>query len=91
MKVRLTGAAELDIANIYDYLAERSPDRAGRVARAIVAALDRLADFPLMGRASKVAETREWVMARYPYRIVYRIGGEQIFILRVLHQHQRWP
>jgi toxin ParE1/3/4 len=84
MTVRLTRAAEEDIAAIYAYYAERDPDLAGRVSRAIIGAIDGLVDFPLMGREGQVPNTRERIMTRYPYRIVYRIVGEQVFILRVL-------
>ena len=91
MRVRLTRAAEDDIAGVYTYYAERDPDLAGRVSRAIVGAIDGLVDFPLMGREGKVSGTRERIMTRYPYRIVYRLMGEQIFVVRVLHQSQNWP
>src|SRR2546430_10578935 len=84
MTVRLTRAAEEDIAAIYAYYAERDPDLAGRVSRAIIGAMDGLVNMPLMGREGKVPNTRERIMTRYPYRIVYRVVGEQVFILRVL-------
>ena len=89
--VRLTRAAEEDIAAIYAYYAERDPDLAGRVARAIMGAIEGLADFPLIGSAGVVAGTREWVMTRYPYRIVYRVAGDNVFIARVRHHRQDWP
>ena len=70
MTVRLTRAAEEDIAGIYACYAARDPDLAGRVSRAILGAIDGLVDMPLMGREGKVANTRERIMTRYPYRIV---------------------
>jgi len=30
-------------------------------------------------------------MTRYPYRLVYRIDGEDISVSRILHQRQQWP
>lgn len=91
MTARLTHAAEEDITAIYAYYAERGPDLAGRVSRAIIGAIDGIVDFPLLGREGKVSGTRERIMTRYPYRIVYRLVGEQIFIVRVPHQQQDWP
>src|SRR3954453_17781998 len=84
MTVRLTRAAEEDIAAIYAYHAERAPDLAGPVSRAIIGAIDGLVTMPLMGREGQVPNTRKRSMTRYPDRIVYRIVGEQVFILRVL-------
>lgn len=91
MTARLTRAAEEDIAGIYACYAERDPVLAGRVSLAIIGVIDGIVDFPLLGRAGKVAGTRERSMTRYPYLIVYRLAGEQDFIVRVLHPGQNWP
>lgn len=91
MTVVLTRAAQDDIAGIYAYYAERDYEHAERVVRAIFAACYGLVDFPLLGKQGKKPGTRERLMTRYPYRIVYRISGETIAVARVLDQRQNWP
>jgi addiction module RelE/StbE family toxin len=89
--VSLTRVAQDDIAAIYSYYAERNYEHAERAVRAILAACYGLADFPLIGKQGKLAGTRERLVTRYPYRIVYRVRGDTIRIARVLHQRQNWP
>lgn len=45
---------------------------------------------PLAYRPGRVAGTREWV-AHPNYIVVYRVGGESIRILNVLHARQEYP
>jgi toxin ParE1/3/4 len=93
MKVELTDAAEADLAAIHAYYAERSGPTAGRVLGAILRAITGLALFPLMGRPGDVPETRERIVQRYPYRIVYHINvaNQVIGVWRVVHNAQDWP
>jgi len=46
-----------------------------------------------MGRLGRVAGTRELVLSRTPYIVIYEFRGpdEEIYILRLLHGAQRWP
>ena len=93
MRIVLTDAAEADLAEIYAHYAERSGSAAGRVLGTVLHAINSLASFPLMGRPGEVPETRERIVTRYPYRIVYHIDQrrEVVEIWRVIHRAQRWP
>lgn len=91
MIVNLSRPAEDDLASIYSYYGERDYEHAERVIRAIIRACDGLADFPLLGKQGVVEGTRERLMTRFPYRLVYRIDGETIFVARILHVRQQWP
>jgi toxin ParE1/3/4 len=54
----------------------------------------RLARYPESGRPGRVAGTRELVIRlirRTPYVAAYRIAGDTVRILRVLHGAQQWP
>jgi plasmid stabilization system protein ParE len=31
------------------------------------------------------------VIGRYPYRIVYRVAGDTVEVLRIIHGAQQWP
>ncbi len=91
MTVALTDAAREDLADIYAYYAQRTLDSADRVVGTILAATDGLAQFPLMGRPGEVPTTRERIVTRYPYRIVYHIEGDTIEVWRIVHGAQHWP
>ena len=84
-------AAQEDIRAAYAYYAERSPTSADRVVGAILKAATGLAQFPLLGHTGRVPGTRERIVTRYRYRIVYHIVGDSVEVLRVLHGAQQWP
>jgi toxin ParE1/3/4 len=44
-----------------------------------------------MGRPGRVPGTREFVIARTPYVVPYRVRGDAIEILRVYHGARLWP
>jgi toxin ParE1/3/4 len=52
-------------------------------------AADRLTAHPHVGRPGRVAGTRELIVR--PYITAYRVGEEEIEILRVLHHARDWP
>ncbi|MGH2346006.1 MAG: type II toxin-antitoxin system RelE/ParE family toxin, partial [Chloroflexota bacterium] len=85
MEVIVSPAAREDIRDIYAYYAGRNPDAAGRVVKAVIDAIYGLARFPLIGRQGVKPGTRERILTRYPYKVVYEIQGEVIEIDRVLH------
>jgi len=57
----------------------------------IRAAVGRLAASPDIGRPGRVADTRELVITVTPYIVPYRVKGELVQIITVLHSTQRWP
>jgi toxin ParE1/3/4 len=74
-----------------EYIAEDNPAAAGRVVEKILRAVDLLKKNPAIGRAGRVAGTRELVVAETPYIIPYRVRGESVEILRVFHAARKWP
>ncbi len=91
MDIIVSPLARDDILAAYTFHAERNPDAAGRVVRAIRDAIFGLAQFPLIGRAGVVPGTRERILTRYPYKIVYEINGDIIEIARVSTQRNNGP
>lgn len=76
---------------IFDYIEAESPRAAIEIDFRIREAVGRLAEFPGSGRPGRIDGTREWVIAGTPYVAVYRIAGNALRILRVLHGAQEWP
>jgi len=72
------------------YIAVDNPTAAGRVVQKILRAVDLLNENPAMGRAARVAGTRELVDAETPYIIPYRVRGDAVEILRVSHAARKW-
>jgi plasmid stabilization system protein ParE len=91
MEVIIAPAAGNDIRQAHAYYAERNPEAAARLVRSILDAISGLTLFPLIGRSGVVPGTRERILTRYPYKIVYEINGDKIEVDRVLHTSQRWP
>ena len=91
MQVIVAPAARDDIQQAHAYYAERSPEAAVHLVRSILDALEGLALFPLIGGSGVVPGTRERILTRYPYKIVYEVKGDLIEVDRVLHTAQRWP
>ncbi len=67
------------------------PEAAMRTMMRIQAAVSQLEEFPCMGRTGRVEGTRELVIANTPYLVVYRLKGDIVEILRVLHASSRYP
>lgn len=82
--------ARRDLQSHFDYLAVRDVDAALRMEEAIRQAVERLADFPYSGRPGMREGTRELLIARQPYIIVYKPTTVEIFIVRVWHGAQNW-
>ena len=91
MQVVWTARALRDLASLRAYIARERPAAAERRVEQILAAAVRLAQFPESGRRGRRAGTRELVVNQTPYLLPYRVRGEVIEVLRVLHGRQRWP
>jgi toxin ParE1/3/4 len=91
MRIIWRHAALNDLGSIREFIAQDNPAAAARVRAALRAAVDPLADYPNLGRAGRVAGTRELVVADLPYIIVYRVADDTVRILAVLHTSRQWP
>jgi toxin ParE1/3/4 len=91
VRVRWLRVALANLDAEAEYIAEDNPAAAGRVAQKILRAVDLLKENPALGRAGRVAGTRELVVAETPYIIPYRVRGDAVEILRVFHAARKWP
>jgi addiction module RelE/StbE family toxin len=81
--------AVADLRQLHRYISERNPAAGARVLGDIVAAVNRLAELPGMGRPGRVPGSREWVVA--PYVVMYGVSDEFVEVIRVVHGARRWP
>lgn len=94
MKVEWSAAALTDLTRFASSLAEHHPTMATSVAMEIKSKVDRLAEFPHLGRP--LARRRNFRQAALrilnaTYVIRYRLRGEEVLILRAFHGKEARP
>ena len=85
-EVRWTPQAADDLEAVVDFIATDSPHYARLFTMDVLAAVERLADFPNSGRVVpelKDPAVREILFGSY--RIVYRVKGDLVELLTVYH------
>jgi len=91
MQIRWQDDAINDLIQVRRFISMDNPQAAARVAHRIRSAVPELANQPGMGRHGRVPGTRERVLVDVPYIIAYRVEGNSVVILRVLHTSRKWP
>jgi addiction module RelE/StbE family toxin len=91
VKIEWSAWALADRHAIFDYIEADNPRAAVTVDQRISERVALLQRFPRSGRPGRLAGTRELVVSRTPYIVAYRIIGDSVRILRVLHSSRLWP
>ena len=79
------------LEDIYERIAADNPAAAARVTLRIRKAVERLSERPAIGRPGRVPNTRELVISGTPYIVPYRVKGDAVQVITILHSAQRWP
>jgi len=79
--------ARTDIRDLKAYIAKDSPYYARRFTERIIASVEKLADFPKIGRTVPEAAGREDVreLIYQGYRILYLAQPKRVFIVTIIH------
>lgn len=88
---RWTKPAFQDLEAQLTYIERENPALVSRIALRTKKAIDALETFPHLGRPGVVEGTRGLVLPQLPFVCVYRIRGDQVEILRILHERMQWP
>lgn len=91
MQVKGTRRALRDLDEAFEWIVADNPRAATEVIDRLRSATRLLADNPRMGRPGGVPDTRELVVSRTPYVVMYRIRSDQVQILTVLHHARERP
>ena len=92
MHVRFSPTAEADLDAIHDYIAEENAIAALRIVDALLLAADQLGAFPFLGRPGRVDGTRELIVPRTPYMMVYTLPDiYHVDIETIVHTRRQWP
>lgn len=82
--------AAADRREIRAYIAQDNPSAALALDELFSEKAGLLIDHPQLGRAGRVAGTRELV-AHHNYILVCDLTGDTVRVLRVLHAARQWP
>jgi toxin ParE1/3/4 len=74
-----------------DYIAQDNPRAAIEQGDRIAHQVRQLGQHPELGRKGRKQGTRELVISRTPFIVIYRIKADRIELLRLLHGAQQWP
>lgn len=91
MRIVWTELAVADLRAARAYIARDKPSAADKQVERILIAVQGLLGFPESGRPGRRTGTRELVVGKTPYIVPYRVRGETIEVLRVMHGRQIWP
>lgn len=86
MRISWTDVARADIVGLRDYIGRDSPVYARRFTEQMLESVEKLRDFPQLGRPVPEADrddVRELIF--HAYRIIYLADREQVTILTVVH------
>ncbi len=87
MRIEWSARSRNDLRELKDYIGQDSPHYARRFIERIIATVEKLADFPEIGRQVPEAENRNDVreLIFQGYRIIYLIQTDNVSIITVIH------
>ncbi len=89
-KIIWTEPALIDLNEIAEYIALDKPSAANSLVQKIFTKTERLEDFPTSGRnPPELKKSRYKEIIVNPCRIVYRIDGDNIYILYVMRSERK--
>jgi toxin ParE1/3/4 len=88
MRLRWTPNAVEDLESIYAYLSKHRPIWAQSTIRLLYDAARSLRTMPDRGRAGKIAGTKELVLDRIPYLVIYQVTGQVVELIHIVHTSQ---
>jgi addiction module RelE/StbE family toxin len=89
VKLRSTRNALANLDKEASSIAKQNPEVAAQIVERIGTAVRKLASYPALGQPGRVPGTRELVITGTPYLIPYRVRGDALEILRVLHSSRK--
>ena len=91
VKIRIAPAATAHLTAAFEYLDGINSKLASAQMKRIFEGIDQLKRFPESGHTGRFEGTRELVIPRTPFIVVYSIDRDVINIAAILHGSQRWP
>jgi plasmid stabilization system protein ParE len=92
MKLILLDAAEQETMRAAERYEQETPGLGTEFLHAIASAASLLCRQRFLGRiftGIDLLDAREYVMPRFPYSLIYRVGETSLTVVAVSHQHRR--
>jgi addiction module RelE/StbE family toxin len=90
VKITWTEQADADRTTIREYIAQDNPLAAIKLDERFAEQARQLVKTPDIGRSGTVRNTRERVV--HPnYILIYKVVGDLVLVLRVIHAARKWP
>ena len=72
-----------------DYYGQINPKLAEELSQIIKNNVESISAMPSIGRPGKKLNTRELILAKYPYIMAYRVRNEVLEIISIIHQQRK--
>ena len=91
MKVFWSAASVRHLREVVEYIQPESAAVAVTIRRRILETVWRVGQMPYSGRTGRVEGTREAVVPRTAYIVVYQISAQAVEIVGIWHAARLWP
>ena len=91
VRVLWSATAVKHLQEAVDFLQEESSRGASTFRRRILEMKRRVGQMPYSGRVGRIDGTREAVVPRTPYILVYRVSEKTADVLGIWHAAPKWP
>jgi len=91
LKIFWLEKAAIDLEEAHEYIFYDNPQAAASEINRVLEAVELLSMNPALGKAGRVAKTRELVVAGTPYVVIYRVKSNRLEILHIFHGARQWP
>ena len=85
--IRISRPASAEFADAVRWYEQRRTGLGGEFFDAVTHAIELLRTRPEIGTAA--VRTRSWLLTRFPYRLIYRVRDDDIYIVAIAHTSRR--
>ncbi|CAN5325983.1 hypothetical protein BH23BAC3_BH23BAC3_29580 [soil metagenome] len=88
MYVKFSKYAVLELDDAVEYYNQELPGLGNRFKQHVRDSAQRILEYPTSWSVEK-GDIRKYLMHKFPYKLLYSIEEDHIFIIAVAHQHRR--
>lgn len=85
--LRISHPASAEFADAVRWYEQKRTGLGGEFFDAVTTTIESIRSRPEIGTAA--GRTRSWLLSRFPYRVIYRVRREDIYIVAIAHTSRR--